>query len=139
MPPSSPLPARPGAVRSAGACAGGLAVGLATAVCGLVTYRHVWRDGPVPLPWGLVLALVTVAVVVRAAGLVAGPPALVGVAGGWFGAVLWLQTPGPGGDFLLVSDALGYGYLYAGMLLVVLAVVAGLVSAGRTRPHTRRR
>lgn len=84
------------------------------------------------LPWGLVLALASVVVVVRAAALLGGAAGLLGAAGGWFGAVLWLQTPGPGGDFLLVSDALGYGFLYVGMLLVVVAVVTG-TRTGRDR------
>ncbi|MDQ3627786.1 MAG: hypothetical protein M3419_03055 [Actinomycetota bacterium] len=129
---SSPAPGRASAVRTAGLVAGGAAAGFATAVCGLVTYRHVWRDGPVPLPWGLVLALATVVVVVRAAALVGGSPGGLGVAAGWFSATLWLQSPGPGGDFLLVSDALGYGFLYAGMLLVAGAVVTGS-RTGRNR------
>lgn len=114
--------------------AGCVAAGLASAVCGLVTYRHVWRDGPVPLPWGLLLALCTAAVVVHTAAQLAGPPTVLGAAAGWFGTVLWLQSPGPGGDFLLVSDALGYGFLYAGMLLVVVAVATGVAFARPVRP-----
>lgn len=125
MPVSSPPPARSSVWRTAGVLAGGVAVGVATATCGLVVYRHVWRDGPFPAPWGLVLALATVVVAVRAAALLAGPPGGLSTAAGWFGAMLWLQTPGPGGDFLLVSDALGYGFLYGGMLLVGIAVVTG--------------
>ncbi len=132
MPPSTPTPAWSPAVRTAALLAGGAAVGFATAVCGLLVYRHVWRDGPVPVPWGLVLALSTLVVVVRAAALVGGPAAVLGAAAGWFGAVLWLQSPGPGGDFLLVSDALGYGFLYAGTLLVLLAGVLG-TRTGRNR------
>lgn len=118
--------------RTVGLVVAAVLAGSGTAVCGLVIHRHVWRDGPVPVPWGLLLALATAVLVVRAVALVTGPPAGLGAAAGWFGTVLWLQTPGPGGDFLLVSDALGYCFLYAGMLLVAVTAVT-TTRTGRNR------
>lgn len=106
--------------------------GSLTAVCGLAVHRHVWRDLPVALPWGVLLALTTVFAVVRAAGLIAATSGLAGAALGWLGAMLLLQPPRAEGDFLLAGDTLGYVFLLGGMAVVAAAVVTGVNANGRS-------
>jgi hypothetical protein len=106
--------------------------GAVTGVCGLAVHRQVWRDLPVALPWGLLLALTTTFAVVRAAGLVAATPGVAGAALGWLGSILLLQPPRPEGDFLLAGDALGYVFLLGGMAVVAAAVVTGVTANTRS-------
>lgn len=100
-------------------------IGAVTALCGVAVHRHVWRDPPVDLPWGVLLALATAFSVVRAAALLAGVPGRAGAFLGWVIAMLVLQRSRPEGDFLLSGDALGYVFLLGGMATVGLAVVTG--------------
>jgi len=97
-----------------------------TAVCGFVVHRHVERDLPVGVPWGLVLALVSLFAVVRASGVLAGVHGLAASAAGWVLTALWLQSPRPEGDFLLAGDALGYVFLLGGMAAMAVGVVTGV-------------
>lgn len=94
-------------------------------------HRHVWRDLPVDVPWGTLLALASAFTVVRAAGLLAGVQGVVGVAVGWVVMVLVLQPARPEGDFLLAGDALGYGFLLGGLATVAAAVVTGIAAQSR--------
>jgi hypothetical protein len=101
----------------------GVVVGLA----GLVVHRHaVWLGGW-PLPWGVALAVAAPAAV--GFGLGGRPPALVGYLLGWLSVVTAALGEGPGGDFVLLSDVLGWGFL--GVTLPVIAVVLALGAAPR--------
>lgn len=88
----------------------------------LVVHRHaVWVEGW-PIPWGALLAVA--APVAVGLGLRGEPPALLGFLLGWVAVVLAALGDGPGGDFLLLSDVLGWGFFAAAA--IATAVVLGL-------------
>jgi hypothetical protein len=101
----------------------GAAVGLA----GLVVHRHALWVGGWPLPWGAALAVAAPAAV--GIGLRGRPSALVGYLLGWLSAVTAALGEGPGGDFVLLSDVLGWGFL--GVTLPVIAAVLAVGAASR--------
>jgi hypothetical protein len=101
-------------------------------VAALAVHRHaVWFDG-LPLPWGLALAVAAPAAAVVC--VRAWQPVQLGFLLGWLMTVLAALTTGPGGDFLLMSDVLGWGFLGASL---VIGLMLFLVAAIR-RPATRR-
>jgi hypothetical protein len=95
-------------------------------------HRHVWRDLPLDVPWGIALALTSTFTVIRAAGLLVGVPGVAGAALGWVLTVIAAQPARAEGDFLLVGDALGYIFLLGGMATVALAVVRSVAEQSRT-------
>jgi hypothetical protein len=96
---------------------GGL-VGLAA----LVVHRDAVWVGAVPLPWGAVLAVATPTAIGIA--LRRRPALLLGFLGGWL-LIIWAAIGGgPGGDFLLMNDVLGWGFLGANLLIFGIVMFA---------------
>jgi hypothetical protein len=93
----------------------------------LVVHRDAVWVGAVPLPWGALLAvaaLVAIGIMLRD-----WPPLLLGFMAGWL-LVLWRALDGgPGGDFVLMNDVVGWSFLGANLL--VFGVV--MFAAGATR------
>ena len=56
-------------------------------------HRHVWRDLPLDVPWGIALALTSTFTVIRAAGLLVGVPGVVGSAKATAGLMLTEVAP----------------------------------------------
>lgn len=92
----------------------------------LAVHRHaIWVAGW-PLPWGALLALAApTAVGLWLRGQV---PVLLGFLLGWLLVVLGALAEGPGGDFLLVSDVLGWGFLGASVLLIGVVLAVGVAA-----------
>jgi hypothetical protein len=109
-----------------------VAIGALTALCGAAVHRHVWRDLPLDVPWGIVLALTSTFTVVRAAGLLVGVAGVAGAALGWVLTIIVAQPARPEGDYLLVGDVLGYAFLLGGMATVAIAVVSSIAGQSRT-------
>jgi Family of unknown function (DUF6113) len=124
-------PARKAAVAVAAALVG-VVVGLAAGV----VHRQAVRPADVLLPWGLVLALVTMFAVTVVAGRIAQGPGAIGVAVGWAVTLLLLQQVRPEGDYVFASDFLGNAYVFGGMLTIVLAVVRGMTVPMRESPRS---
>jgi hypothetical protein len=104
----------------------GSVVGLA----GVLAHRHVARPSGVPLPWGLLLALVTAYAVIRAMSVT--PVAVRGVAAcgaGWVLAVVVMLRTRPEGDFVVAGDGLGMGFALGGAAVVAVAVVRSVTKA----------
>ncbi|MDQ4007092.1 MAG: hypothetical protein M3211_03210 [Actinomycetota bacterium] len=103
----------------------------------LVVHRHaVWLPGGWPVPWGVALAVATptaVAVAMRGRN-----PALLGFLLGWALPVLVALGDGPGGDFLLMSDVLGWGYLVSTVLAIAVVLVVATASPEPRRGRPRR-
>jgi hypothetical protein len=81
--------------------------------------------------WGLLLGLA--ATFASALALPPGWWTRLPLAAGWVGVVGWLSVPRAEGDYLVGSDAAGYGLLVAGLVLLVLAV-ATLPKPRRSAP-----
>lgn len=113
-------------IRVAFALAGAL-----VCVASLVAYRHLWRVGEVPLPWGLLLAVVATYFGVRAAALLDGTAAgALWCAVGWVVVLFYLFNGRTEGDYLLAADWLGYAMILGGLLAAGAGV---LVSMGGPR------
>lgn len=98
-------------------------LGAAVGVAGLLVHRHaLWLEGW-PLPWGVLLAVAAPTAVGLA--LRARTAALLGFLLGWLLVVMAALGDGPGGDFLLLSDVLGWGFLVASVLLMTVVLVLG--------------
>ena len=113
----------------------GVLLGGLMALEALVVHRDAVWLGAVPLPWGALLAIAApIAVGIALRGR---PPLLLGfLAGGLL--VLWRAvTGGGGGDFVLMNDVLGWGFLGAN-LLVFGAVLFAVGATQRTRSGTGR-
>ena len=94
-------------------------IGVIVGLVGTVAHRAPVVDVPA-LHLGLVLALLAVlaaGVLSRAWGGFAG---LVGYGIGWLVVVQVLSLEGPGGDVLVPSQAVGYVWIYGGLLVVAL-------------------
>ncbi|HET7173527.1 MAG TPA: hypothetical protein VFI30_04535 [Nocardioidaceae bacterium] len=98
--------------------------GFVVAVLGGLESRLVWRSGRVVLPWGLVLGLAAAVSVVLVAGRRSKLHGLV-AAGGWVLGLLGLLLGGPGGDYVIAADPLGYGYAFPGVLAAVVTATLG--------------
>jgi len=86
------------------------------------------------LPWGLLLAVVMVYVVIRAMAIApGGVRSAAGCAAGWVLFVLLAQRTRPEGDFLILGDSLGMGFVFGGMGAVAVAVVRTVSRAGREK------
>lgn len=100
----------------------------------LVVHRDAVWVGEVPLPWGALLAIAAPTAVGIA--LRGRPPLLLGFLAGWL-LVLWRALGGgPGGDFVLMNDMLGWGFLGANVL--IFGIVMFAVGATRHHPGTGR-
>ena len=97
----------------------GAGVGLA----GLVVHRHAFWLAGWPVPWGALLGVAAPTVI--GLGLRRRTPLLLGYLFGWFLLVMVALATGPGGDFMLLSDMLGWGFLAASLLLMGIVLVAG--------------
>lgn len=104
-----------------------LAGAVVVAVCAGLVSRQVWRPGGVLVPWGLALSIggsVSFVGVARLAGRWMGFVA----AGAWLFVVFGGLLSGPGGDYVVMEDFLGWGFLLAASAAVL--VVAGWGSGG---------
>ena len=101
----------------------------------LVVHRDAVWVGAVPLPWGALLGIAAPTAVGIA--LRGRPPLLIGFLVGWL-LVLWRALGGgAGGDFVLMNDVVGWGFLGANLL--VFGVVMFAVGASqRSRTGTGR-
>lgn len=97
----------------------GAGVGLA----GLVVHRHAFWVAGWPVPWGALLGVAAPTVI--GLGLRRRTPLLLGYLLGWFLLVMLALATGPGGDFMLLSDVLGWGFLTASVVLMGVVLVAG--------------
>ncbi len=126
-------------MRGAGAALVAVSLAAASALLGAwaalaatLVHRQVLRMSGLTIPWGLLLGLVTIYVVIQALTLtVAGVRGAVGCAVGWVVTVLGLQSSRPEGDFLVSGDALGSGFVLGGMAVVAVAVIRSITSTGR--------
>ena len=105
-------------------------------VSAVAVHREAVWVGGTPLPWGAVLAVAAP----TAVGLAfrTRTPVLIGFLLGWLCTVLGALAEGPGGDFLLLSDLLGWGFLAASLVMVGLVLAVG-AAAHRHREEARRR
>jgi Family of unknown function (DUF6113) len=103
--------------------ASGLFVGLVTGIAGLVVSRHQLFLARVSWPWGLVLTLVAVPLVLTGVGRLGSQVAAWAAAAGWFLPVAVLALVHPGGDQIPGQDTTGLAYLILGLIGVVAAVV----------------
>lgn len=118
-------------VRLVGLRAAFALAGAVLCLASLLAYRHLWRVGELPLPWGLVLAVVATYLGVRAAALLDGTPAgATCCAVGWAAVLFYLFNGRSEGDYLLAADWLGYTMILAGLLAAGAGV---LVSMGGPR------
>ena len=106
----------------------GAGVGLA----GLVVHRHAFWVGAWPLPWGALLGVAAPTAI--GLGLRRRTPMLLGYLFGWLLLVRVALATGPGGDFMLLSDPLGWGFLVTSLLLMAVVLVVG---ARARRPAAR--
>lgn len=93
-----------------------LALGLVVGLVGTVAHR----SAP---PWGLVAAMITLFAVAVVARATAGTGALLAAGAGWLLAVQVLAQTGPGGDALVLADALGYTWAYGGVAAPLAALL----------------
>jgi len=94
-------------------------LGVIVGVVGTVAHRAQLLG--LDLPLGLVLALLAVlaaGVLSRAWGGLAG---LLGYGIGWVAVVQLLAIEGPGGDVLVPGQAVGYVWIYGGLVVVAVA------------------
>lgn len=101
----------------------GLIVGLVTGVAGPVVSRHVVLVAGVAWPWGLVVTLLTVPLVLTGVGRAGSRVAAWSAAAGWFLPVAVLVLVHPGGDQIPGQDTTGLAYLILGLIVVVAAVL----------------
>lgn len=106
-----------------------IVLGGCVGVSAVAVHRDAFWVGASPLPWGAVLAVAAPTAVGLA--LREHTPVLIGFLFGWLSTVLGSLAEGPGGDFLLLSDPIGWGFLAASVLMVVLVLVVGAA----TRRH----
>jgi len=101
----------------------GVLLGAGVGLAGLVVHRHALWVAGWPVPWGALLGVAAPTVI--GLGLRRRTPLLLGYLLGWFLLVMVALATGPGGDFMLLSDVLGWGFLAASLLLMGVVLVAG--------------
>lgn len=112
----------------------GLLLGSGVGLAALVVHRHaIWVQGW-PLPWGAALAVAAPTAV--GLGLRGRGPALLGFVLGWLLVLLGALGKGPGGDFLLMSDVLGWAYLGTSVLVSGVLLGLGALATRRRREET---
>ncbi len=98
-------------------CLGIVVLGAVIGLIGSFMYRSV-------PPWGLVLSCATLlaaAVLARAWGQTAG---VISLGLGWVIMVQILALEGPGGDVVIASQAIGYVWVFGGVVFVLAALLA---------------
>jgi hypothetical protein len=90
--------------------------------------------GSIPLPVSALVALVSTPWLVRKAGEVAGPGAAALPLVVWTLTIAVLGLAGPGGDVLLLADAMTLALVVAGMVPAAF-VLGRAIRAGRTQPE----
>lgn len=96
---------------------------VAVAVAGAFMHAATARPGGVPVPYGLVLALLGLAALLWLAHLGSRSRlGLVVVAAGWLLPVVALSLSRPAGDVVITGNARGLTFLFGGVVLVGLAV-----------------
>lgn len=107
---------------------GALALGAWVGAMGSIVHRQAWFAAGVVWPWGLVVVLVTTAVLVHATGRWRR------LGGAWFALgwalVLTGQQLAPGGGYLIATDWLGWSFV----LLTAGVIVLDVVRASRVGP-----
>jgi hypothetical protein len=98
-------------------------LGAGIGLTGLVVHRHAFWVAGWPVPWGALLGVAAPTVI--GLGLRRRTPLLLGYLLGWFLLVMVALATGPGGDFMLLSDMLGWGFLAASLALMGVVLVAG--------------
>lgn len=94
-------------------------VGCYICVMATVVYQHRIELGPIVLPWGTALGVVTTYLVAVAAGMwVSSGPALLAV--GW-GAGLIAPMAAPTESFLIIQDAWGWTFVLASAAALLVA------------------
>ena len=84
--------------------------------------------GPVPVPWGAALVLLTLVLLVRGGSWLVGTRwGGVAVLVGWLGATLALAVSSPSGDVAITDGGRQLGYLALGVLLGTAAATVPLV------------
>lgn len=104
-----------------------LVLGVVLGALGIVMQASRSLIGGHQVPWGLVVTLLVIAIVVRSASWYArtrSTGALVGV--GWLLATIGLALTGPGGDILLPSITRSWVYLIGGLIVVLVAAMVPL-------------
>jgi len=101
----------------------GVVVGLLIGIAGLVVSRHEVFVAGIAWPWGLVVTLLAVPVVLTGVGRVGSQAASWSAAAGWFLPVAVLVLIHPGGDQIPGQDTTGLAYLILGAIVVVATVV----------------
>ena len=105
-------------------------LGAALALLAASLHRMVWRTGDLTLPWGIVLGVAASVAGAVAAGVLLGRRAgTLALAAGWLVTLFLLLRGRPEGDYVVASDALGWGFLVAGV--ATMAVLVGATLAAR--------
>lgn len=122
-----------GSVPAAAAARLGIVLlGVYVGLLGAVVHRLRLDAGPLVVPWGLVLGLVTAVLLAWTAAR------LVRAGAGWFAlgwtSVLLLQGLGAAGSYLVGSDGWGWAYMGIGLAALVLVVI---LAPGRHRRPPR--
>jgi Family of unknown function (DUF6113) len=99
------------------------AAAVVVAVCGAFVHTATVRPAGVPVPYGLVLALLGVAALLVLAQLSARSRIGKGaVAAGWLVPVVLMSQPSRAGDVVIAGDIRGLVYLFGGVILIGVAV-----------------
>jgi hypothetical protein len=114
----------------------GLALGGLVGVSALAVHREALWTGGGPLPWGGLLAVAAPTALGLA--LRRRTPVLLGFLLGWLAMVLGALVEGPGGDFLLMSDVLGWGFLGASVVMIGVLLAVGAAAYRRAEGTTNR-
>ncbi len=112
-----------------------IVLGGVVGLSGLAVHRHAVWVGGWPLPWGALLGLA--APTALGLWLRGRTPLVLGYALGWAVVVLGALGEGPGGDFLLMSDVLGWGFLGSSVLLIGVVLALG-AAAHRAHPYRKK-
>jgi hypothetical protein len=105
-------------------------LGAALALLAADLHRMVWRSAELTLPWGIVLGVTASVACAVAAGVLLGRRAgTLALAAGWLVTLFLLLRGRPEGDYVVASDALGWGFLVAGV--ATMAVLVGATLAAR--------
>lgn len=109
--------------------------GAVVAVCGTFVHAATVRPAGLPVPYGLVLALLGVAALLVLAQLTARSRfGTAVIAAGWLVPVILLSQTRPTGDVVIVGDPRGLAFVFGGVVLAGVAV--GLPNQGRRNSGT---
>ncbi|MGH3318484.1 MAG: DUF6113 family protein [Nocardioidaceae bacterium] len=112
-------------VRVLGLVAVGL-LGAVTGVAGLFVSRMDVQVSGVPVPYGLVLAIVAATLVFRLGRSTLGPGGAVAGVVGWLVPVVAALWPRPEGDIVVGGDGFGAGFVLLGVMSAAWTLARGL-------------